>query len=122
MTVDFPWDGVTPETISASTLPGCLAGDVVTTANDPDRQVGNVWFFTGTKTFTCAGGQLVLAYRSTRVGEARSAFGAWVIIGGTGAYAGVEGRGLVEGLYTYDTLEQRSGIVDSYVGHVTLPT
>jgi hypothetical protein len=118
MTVAYPWDGVTPEAITASTLTGCLPGNEVVTTTSPDRLVGNVGIFTGTKTFFCAGGDLTLAYRALRVGEATTARGTWAVTGGTGLYSDLAGQGLVEGRYTYDALGQRSGIVDTYTGGV----
>jgi hypothetical protein len=122
MTVDFPWDGVTPETIRASTLTGCVPGDGVTTTLSPDRFQGNVAIFTGSKTLACAGGDVTLAYRVLRVGEATSASGTWVVTGGSGLYDGLAGGGLLVGVYTYDDLGQRSGIVDSYTGRVAFPS
>ena len=121
-TVDFPWDGITPETVVTSTLDGCDAGDVVVTANDPDRLIGSLWIFSGTKTFSCDAGQLTIAYRAYRIGDATSSFGTWSVVDGTGLYAGMNGIGVVKGRYTYDGTGQKTGMVDSYVGLVRLAT
>ena len=120
MTVSYPWDGVTPETITAGTMPGCVAGDTVVTVNDPDDLIGHdhVWVFSGTKTVTCAEGTFALSYISYRIGDATSAFGRWEIISGTGLYEHMSGRGLIRARYTYDALGQRNGIIDTYVGWV----
>jgi hypothetical protein len=120
MTVSYPWDGVTPETITASAMPGCVAGDIVVTTSDPDDLIGDghVWVFTGTKTVTCADGTFTLSYSSHRIGEATTAFGTWQIVSGTGRYEHMSGRGLVRAQYTYDALSQRTGIIDTYSGWV----
>jgi hypothetical protein len=120
MTVSYPWDGVTPETVTVSTMPGCVAGDAVVTDSDPDVLIGDdhVWVFSGTKTVTCAEGTFTLSYVSHRIGDALSAFGTWRIISGTGRYEYMSGRGVVRAHYTYDTLGQRNGIIDTYFGWV----
>ena len=120
MTVSFPWDGVTPERITASAMPGCVPGDTLVTISDPDDLIGNdhVWVFTGTKTVTCAEGTFTLSYVSRRIGEAATAFGTWQIVSGTGRYEQMSGRGWVRGVYTYDNLGQRNGIIDTYSGWV----
>ena len=119
MTVSFPWDGVAPESVVASTISGCAVGDVVVTVIEPDQQIGDLWIFTGRKTFSCAAGEFTLSYRSYRLGDATSALGTWVILNGTGAYAGMAGTGIVQGRYTYDG-GQKTGIVDSYAGLVSM--
>ena len=120
MTVSYPWDGVTPETITDGTMPGCAAGDILVTVNAPDDQIGNehVWVFSGTKTVACSEGTFTLGYVSRRIGEAPSALGTWHVVSGTGRYADMSGRGVVRAQYTYDAQGQRNGIVDTYSGWV----
>ena len=118
MTVDYPWFSGTPETVVGGTMVGCEIGDTVETVPAEDQLLGNLWIFTGTKTFSCTGGQFELAYRAYRIGDASSSLGTWMIVDGTGLFEGMRGIGVVQGRYTYDDAGQKTGLIDYYVGLV----
>src|SRR5262245_44104104 len=107
-------------TTLASSIPGCTTA-TVTDASGPEAAFnGPVGLFSGTKLFDCGpSGTFTLAYRAHVIDCSPTDRGTWMIVGGTGLYAGMTGQGVVSGTY-YPAPCSASGIIDSYTGMLRL--
>ena len=120
VTVDESLPVSTPGTVIADRGLGCLGGSVDTT-DSTGSSVGNVTFFSGTKTFNCPGGTLVIQFSAVVAGCASSDHGSWSVVGGTGAYSGASGGGVLVGTYQGGDACSNSGIHDRWRGVVRTP-
>jgi hypothetical protein len=108
------------QTIVVSSIPGCATGTVTDTSGPKAAFDGPISLFSGTKLFDCgASGTFTLDYRALHDDCAPTDSGTWMIVGGTGIYAGMTGQGLVRGTY-YPAPCVASGIIDGYSGTLTL--
>jgi hypothetical protein len=89
-----------PQTIVSSSIPGCATGTVADTSGPTAAFDGPISLFSGAKLFDCgAAGTFTLAYGALHYDCSPTDGGTWMIIGGTGLYAGMTGQGLVSGTY-----------------------
>lgn len=104
--------------ILETTVPGCAAGDPVTTLEPQARQLGQVRMFTGLKHVDCGDeGTFTFAYRAVaRVACSPRDVGTWKIVDGTGTFAGVTGGGHLIGTYFPAGACPPEGIDDAWRG------
>lgn len=108
------------QTIAVSSIPGCATGTVTDTSGPQAAFDGPIILFSGTKLFDCgASGTFTLAYRVHHLDCSPTDSGTWMIVAGTGVYAGTTGEGLVSGMYLPSACPA-SGIIDSYSGTLRL--
>ena len=113
-----------PGVMIASNLPGCPTATVATV--DASRtDIGPVAIFRGRKIFDCGGGDtFTLRFRALSIGCSSIDVGTWRLNGGTGAYAGATGFGLLVGSYRLGggpgTACLSDGIDDHYTGRLRL--
>ena len=95
------------------------------TTSDETRIVGSdrVLNFKNVKTFTCADGSGTFTLRiNAQVMPCDSTNrGAWSVIGGTGAYDGLRGAGVLVGTYFPNDACDAEGIDDHLTGTLVLP-
>jgi hypothetical protein len=119
--VNAPTPGAEPiatgEVRTGSTLGGspfCVGGTVRDTHGSSDPEV---WLIA--RTFTCPEGRLRMDMRPEKQAEMSQDLtqdGSWQIVGGTGAFEGLRGRGGAKVVYDPDPTEPARG---TYTGTVT---
>ncbi len=109
-----------PRAIVVSSIPGCANATVTDTSGPAAAFDGPISLFSGAKLFDCgASGIFTLAYRVHHYDCSPTDSGTWMIVGGTGVYAGMTGEGFLSGAY-YPIPCFASGIIDSYSGTLRL--
>ena len=112
-----------PQTIVFSSIPGCPTGTVTDTSGPQAAFDGPVTLFSGTKLFDCgASGTFTLADRVHTFVCSPTDSGTWMIVAGTGTYAGIGGQGRLSGTYLGPDSCTHTGILDSYTGTLRLAT
>ena len=114
---DSPFDGASTFTASGGGL--CASGTVT---NDSFRGTGSnhaaAFTFHLVKTFTCAdgSGSFSLRYQAMVQPCDPTDAGTWVVVGGTGRYAGLRGAGTMVGNYYPTDACDATGVVDHLTG------
>jgi hypothetical protein len=89
----------------------------VTQLAEANKFVRGTAVFSGLKQINCSGGTIVLAYSATFDKTLPGAHGSWHVVGGTGAYAGLNGGGRLTGDdYACDPTGSDACVLDTYTG------
>ncbi len=107
------------ESTVTSSIPGCPSATVTTSGGAGFG--GPIGRFFGTKTFDCgASGTFTLSFRAHAFGCNPTDSGTWMMVEGTGMYAGISGQGQLAGTYYGAAPCEFDGVLDSYTGTIKL--